>query len=60
MINVGVITGRLTAAPELNADNISLCGNKGTGAPKADISADDDYTDIPDDEYGFPWTERGD
>lgn len=44
---------------ELNAGNISFCGNKGTGAPKTEISADDDYTDIPDDDYGFPWSEKG-
>lgn len=45
---------------ELNADNISFCGNKGTGAPESgDIPENEDYTDIPEDDYGFPWVGKG-
>ena len=45
---------------ELNAERISFCGNKGISAPKSNsIPENDDYMDIPEDEYGFPWCDEG-
>lgn len=45
---------------ELNAEQISFCGNKGIGAPKSsDAPENEDYTDIPEDDYGFPWADEG-
>ncbi len=45
---------------ELNVEQISFCGNKGTSAPKSgNIPENDDYTDIPEDACGFPWSEEG-